>query len=77
MAMGFEHSKCNSPVDCCLPSAGRRQHNYYHSIRNDNGNRFPSAPPTGHYVNTYFFYGGFALKIPFKSNAITENPPKS
>ena len=41
------------------------------------GVRFPSTPPTGHYVNTYFFYGGFALKIPFKSNAITEKPPKS
>ena len=23
--IGFEHSKCNSPADCCLPPAGRQQ----------------------------------------------------
>ena len=38
----FEPSKCNSPVDCCLPPAGWRQHLDYHSEWNENANESPA-----------------------------------
>lgn len=25
--------------------------------------QFPSPPPDGHYTNTYFFKGGFAVRV--------------
>lgn len=27
------------------------------------GVQFPSPPPDGHYTNTYFFKGGFAVRV--------------
>ncbi len=35
------------------------------------------APPNGHYVNTYFFYGGFALIVPFIRKVDIEKKSRS